>query len=368
MNRKNTVASRMSDRFNGSRDIKKQHERIKDLEEKVEALKEAKPSLVTDGFPVKLSQIKSSVQCRKTFTTEMIENRARSLEQEGQLKPFVLIPLPNEPDHYALEDGEVSWRAGQFLEQTKPELEIEYRGVLSKSKDPQEAHFRSLLHHVHSVGLNPLDRATAILADLQSITDFSEEEIVKSLRNAVYHLRNQKLKEAVAQMLANPKTELGDFDPLDVQQLELIRFIHRLQLDLVSFVKNDLSMLDLEADMKQAVRTKDLSCNHALAINRLNGKRLPLDDREISKLRLETVELVLTEKLSVAKTRERVKEIIISYVPEEAPTNDENKEYYRSATASLKSLSILDLSANKRKSLRRLLEFKLQKLEQLDAE
>ena len=83
-----------------------------------------------------------------------------------------------------------------------------------------------------------------------------------------------------------------------------------LQLNFQSFVANDLPMASLTNDLKQGIRVKGLACHQALAINKLSAKNLNQTEDLAIKTRAKVVEQVISQHLSVRKTRDLVTSVL----------------------------------------------------------
>ena len=151
---------------------------------KEQALKNVRQSLEAEGgkYKIAIKDIKPSQQCRQTFTESAIFKRSQSLLSEGQLDPIILVPLAQEANKYQLEDGELRWRAANYLvEQGHSEWEYLDAVIAPISPSDEEIHRRSLIHHLHSEELNPLDRLEAITREIywQIDLEINPEEIAK---------------------------------------------------------------------------------------------------------------------------------------------------------------------------------------------
>ncbi len=363
MSKKLDVQQRMASRFKGVGNAKGKRDQVKDLKSEVEVLRNQLERQNSGKFSVAIDRIQPSEQCRQTFTTTIINNRARSLQEEGQLDPLVLIPL-DESGHYMIEDGELTWRAASQLNKLNPKEWSQLEAVLSNATDSQNVHFRTLLHHLHSESLNVLDRAESVIREIEIQFGFQSEQAIKLLRNICYRMQDSEFSKAIASFLNSGEQQSLVTEKLDSDQIKLAQFIYRLQLDIVSFVKNDLAMISLAEDLKVAIRQQELSCNNALALNRLSGKNLPLTDAEIIQVRQEITDFVLKNKLSTSDTRRKVTEVISRYVPEEeVEIKTESNKAYDAITTSLKQLSVEQLSKTKLKSLKKSFEAKLKKID-----
>lgn len=299
-----------------------------------EALKNVRSSLEASGgkYKIAIKDIQPSQQCRQTFTNSAIAKRAQSLKEEGQLEPIILVPLAVETNKYQLEDGELRWRAANYLvEQGHNEWEYLDAVIAPISPNEQELHRRSLIHHLHSEELNPLDRLEAITREIYWQIDLeiepeaiakhngdklaaSQDKFKKALRNMHYFFKtNEQAKLKLQQLQQEPtssiKQELTSFEFSQLQK-ELLQLLLKLQINFQSFVANDLPMGSLSDDLKQGIRTQDLGCHQALAINKLSGKNLNKAETEAIKIRAKVIKQVIEQHLSVRKTRFVVNQIL----------------------------------------------------------
>ena len=301
---------------------------------KEQALKNVRQSLEASGgkYKVAIRDIEPSQQCRQTFTESAIFKRAQSLKAEGQLEPIILVSLAQEINKYQLEDGELRWRAAKYLvEQGHREWEYLDAVIAPISPSEQEIHRRTLIHHLHSEELNPLDRLEAIAREIYWQVDLeinpeeiakhngdswaaSQDKLKKLLRNMHYLFKtNSQAKLKLQQLQQIPTSdlqqELASFE-LSKTQKELLQLLLELQINFQSFVANDLPMASLSNDLKQGIRAKGLACHQALAISKLSAKNLNQTEAEAIKIRAQVLEQVIRKHLSVRKTRELVTQVL----------------------------------------------------------
>ncbi|MDX2242401.1 MAG: hypothetical protein NW224_17080, partial [Leptolyngbyaceae cyanobacterium bins.302] len=74
-----------------------------------------------------------------------------------------------------------------------------------------------------------------------------------------------------------------------------------------------LPMLSLPDDLKDAVREKGLKGAHALILATLSVKVLKTDEKTAKKERIKATQTVLSQDLTVAKTRELIAEVKAKY-------------------------------------------------------
>lgn len=345
------VKDKFRDRFSTTKSVQQETTKVKELKEKIKELENS--SLVaetsTGKFLISLDKIEPSKQCRQTFTESVIQKRMQSLSREGQLDPLVLVPLSEteafSDRKYQIEDGEVTFRAAKrLIEQGDTQWEY-LEAVLSNIEDLNTIHFRTLLHHLHSEGLNPLDRAESIFAEINLQLQIETEIAVKLLRNIVYRSsRDLALAEAIANYYLEERHQEYLKQHLETDQIKLITLFNRLQVELGSFVKNDLAMLALTKNLKTAIRKRELPCHQAKIINTLSSKTLAINEEEIEQIRNEVLEHVLINQLSVGKTREYVSGIIEANSKKKFISSDKVKQNYQQIKIGLQKLPISQLN------------------------
>jgi hypothetical protein len=209
----------------------------------------------------------------------------------------------------------------------------------------------------------------------QSVKDSKGDEqqairiqIQQSIRRLDYFFkRNQDEREKLLFWLeSSQETQI-----LEIQQLSLPEEIDRqillvlleLQQNVCSLAANDLPMLLLPNDLKEAIRTQELPCHHAKAIAKLSSKILKISEDEIRKLRSQIVQKVILESLSLRETKEAVTRIISEQGAslEKAP---QKKEFNQIKTI-LADISLPNLQKQELKSLKKTLTAKLAEIENL---
>lgn len=350
---------------------------------KEQALKNVRQSLEESGgkYKVAIKDIRPSKQCRQTFTESAILKRSQSLHSKGQLDPVILVPLAEEADKYQLEDGELRWRAANYLVQ-EGHSDWEYLDAVIAPLSPREEdiHRRSLIHHLHSEELNPLDRLEAITREIYWQIDLeinpeeiakhngdkltaSQDKLKKLLRNMHYFFKTNdeaklKLQQLQQKPTANLQQEIASFELSNIQK-ELLYLLLDLQINFQSFVANDLPMTSLTNDLKKGIRINGLGCHQALAINKLSAKNLNQTEAKAIKTRAKVLRQVINQHLSVRKTRELVTQVLEQHNSQIAQKQQKPVTKYISY---IKDMEVSELSPEDKVTLIEALEAKLAKL------
>lgn len=337
---------------------------------------------------VMIDLMRPSRQARQTFTAAAIAKRAESLRRLGQLNPVILVPSKDEPGYFDIEDGELRWR-GANLNVTEKGLEDwKYlRAVIAPPPiDDRELHKRSLIHHLHREDLNPLDRIEAIISQIEREVnlDIAPEEIEaadgdreavaqtkikKIIRNFDYRFKtNPTEKNKIEELLsADAISQRQTLERLGFSeiQVQVLLVLLELQQNIRSIATNDLPMLNLPVDLKQAIRQQELPCHQAKAIALISADKLNITQEEAQKLRAEAILVVIDRNLSLKKTRELVEQIL-------AENGAGSKEKSKAVKVSevdkmLKKVKIANLTAKELNKLRESLIAKLNEIENYSA-
>ncbi|MDJ0707217.1 MAG: ParB N-terminal domain-containing protein [Leptolyngbyaceae cyanobacterium MO_188.B28] len=251
-------------------------------------------------------------QPRQTITEANIQKKMRSLDEHGQLMPIILIPTG---DRYLLWDGELRWRAADRL--GWPNL----RAVFAPM--PEDLHRKVLLGFLHQEGLNPLDRAAAIVKEVGLKTSFETSEILKLARSAVRQLerelqRNPQLPKLTEVVNASQKDQEAFLNRVNLreEQREVIAVLVDYQINPQTFTTRDLRMLDLPEDLQQAIR-KGLDGSHALQIKRLSAKSLDTDEEGAFSARQQLIDKALQNGLTRDTLKIEIDALLITDNPPE---------------------------------------------------
>ncbi len=401
MGKRRSVANLMDEDFDSAIAAKKRHDVIQDLKQQLdqtqkevdkreELLIQLRSQLEQRNGKVlvPIENITPSDQCRKTFTEAVILKRVESLKREGQLDSLILIPLSDKANYYQLEDGEVTWRAAKYLVESGEEQWKNLEAVISPLVgNEREIHRRTLLHHLHSEGLNSLDRAESLIRELnwsvdleiyedevkegQSRSEVAIAKLKKILRNLDYLFRKNETADRTLQLIekATREEQQQALEKLELNslQIEIILVLLDFQVELHSFVANDLAMISLTEDLKQAVRERNLPCHQAKALGKLTAKRLGKDDVAALEIRSKAIERVLNEALSVRDTRKFVAELLEEHGTTKPKTKTKEKtiDRYQEVKEGLSKLSVKQLKANHLKSLKKAMEKKMREIDSL---
>lgn len=401
MGKRQSVANLIDEDFDSAIAAKKRHDVIQDLRQQLDRTQkevDKREELLTQlrsGLEqrngkvlVAIENITPSDQCRKTFTEAVILKRVESLKREGQLDSLILIPLTDKANHYQLEDGEVTWRAAKYLVEAGEEKWKNLEAVISPLVgNEREIHRRTLLHHLHSEGLNSLDRAESLIRELnwsldleiyedeveegQSRSEVAIAKLKKILRNLDYQFRKNETADRTLQLIekATREEQQKALEELELNslQIEIILVLLDFQVELHSFVANDLAMISLTEDLKQAVREKNLPCHQAKALGKLTAKRLGKDDVAALEIRSKAIERVLNETLSVRDTRKFVTELLEKHGKTKLKTKSKSEtiDRYQEVKQGLSKLSVKQLKANHLKSLKKAMEKKMLEIDSI---
>ncbi len=322
------------------------------LEEKLEELRS---SLKSQGaLEVAIQQIEPNPkQPRQTFSEESITTLARSLEEDGQQQPLIL--LEQGAEKYLLFDGERRWRAAQKLEWKK------LWAVLIP--EPQALHRRVLLANLHREDLNALDVAEALIKETAWKGLVGKEEIPRLLNTTLRRLERKKklsqLTELVFVSLEEQNQVLATWE-LSEAERHILQVLLSLQLNPASVNKNIFPALKLFDELKEAIRGQGLGVHQAMALQRLSPERLKVSLSQAKKLRESALNQVLAETLSVSQTRQLVAELIAHY----------SRHHHRVANtkvgklvANVENLAVNQVSRDALESLRSCLRTKLEEIE-----
>ena len=376
---KNRIQNRVNNSFQTAIALKGENTKIQELQQKIKELDaeaQEREQLLSElrqqleqksgKFSVPIDKIRPSEQCRITFTETIIDKRCESLCSKGQLEPLILITAKNEAeDFYYIEDGEVTWRAASKLVEAGKNEWSHLDAVFSNLTEDDNIHRRTLIHHLHSETLTPLDRAEGVVKEVAIEVEEETIDVVKLLRNIKYRFEKEPTGKTLLQRLEKKGLDSVKEDLIDIKlsdkQIQILSFLRELQINFNSFVANDLNMILLSDDLKNAARTKDLGCHLAKSLNQLRAKRLNCSEEEALKIRQDATQKVLKENLNETDTRKMVSEIIQEHSKSEKNTvhTSETIEAYQTTKESLNKLRIKQLKPRQLKSLKKVMEKKL---------
>jgi ParB family transcriptional regulator, chromosome partitioning protein len=333
------------------------------LNQKLEALG-AQLAQQNGEHEISLDQIKPDPeQPRTVFPQELIQARAKSLREEGQLSPVIVIPREGE---YLLFDGEMRWRSGAIAGLTTLRCVFLTQEALDRL-DRTALFDRQLTTSIQSEKLHPFDLANSLIKlivlkhpDLQSST----EEIPNILSAAIQRLkRSGKAAELDAIRIAERNQQKEWLEALGLVRLEELKIFSVLldkQLNPISVSSNVFPLLNLTTDLKEAIKSTGLEGSKILEIKRLSPKLLNLSDEDASKLRAELIEKVVQEKLSLSQ----IKVWVNQKIKEKSPTTLTSSKKSKTDTAiqAVQSIAPKQIEKARLVELQKVLQAKLQEI------
>lgn len=329
-----------------------------ELEEQLTALR-AQLQSQSGIMSVSIQEIQPNPeQPRQTFLSESIESMSRSLANDGQLEPVILIQRGD----LVLFDGERRWRSAKALGWQSLQAVI--------IPEPTALHRKALLTSLHREDLNPLDKAEAIVRELATNTDIESDHIPRILSTVVRRLNTQKRMSFVVELMATTEEAqqqgLASMD-LDKREQAVLGLLLNLQLNPASIDANIFPMLSLAPDLKAAIRESGLFGVQAMALSKLNAKNLGKTEEEAQLIRVNTTQKAIAEKLSAAQTRKLVKEVLASHT-QASSTSPQTVRQVDQVTGSLQKLSsemLATVGTNQLTQLQEVLNQKLAEIEEI---
>lgn len=296
-------------------------------------------------------------QPRQTITLESIQAKARLLKKHGQITPVILVAQEN--GRYILLDGQLRTEGAKLLGWKS------IRAVIVPM--PKDLTQSSLITFLGFEDLNPLDKAEAIVQELNKATELDLEEISTVLSTVLKRIeRDGKSKELTKLVTLDLEQQKLGLETLNVIGEEQSLFLVLLELGLnpASVKSNLLPMLSLPDDLRKAIRYKGLKGAHALALATLSAKALDTDEGKAQKERTKITEKVLAENLTVPETRELIKQVKAKYLTTTKLESKEVKSIIQKIT-SLSETSLIHASTEQLQELKTLLQKKLAEIENL---
>ncbi|TFI52650.1 ParB/RepB/Spo0J family partition protein [Mastigocladus laminosus UU774] len=325
-----------------------------DLEAQLTLLREQLQSQ-TSILSIPIEQIEPNrEQPRQTFLSESIESMSRSLANDGQLEPIILV----QREKLVIFDGERRWRSAKTLGWQNLQAVI--------IPEPESLHRKALLTSLHREDLNPLDKAEAIVREIASNTELEPQDIPRVLSTVVRRLNAQKRMNFVVELMtADSQEQQQGLEDLGLSEEEkaVLALLLDLQLNPASIDANIFPMLSLASDLKTAIRS-GLKGVHAMALQKLSPKNLGVSEEDAQSIRVDTTQEVMTKKLSASATRKLVSEVIENQSQSSTPT-DKIKPVAKEARR-LQKLSLESLKKAEKTQLVELQEVLRQKLAEIE--
>ena len=364
----------IGDRFNAAYQATDQANKIAELQAEIEKLRQAQSPLLESQIQSLREQLLTQsgelevavdlidpnpYQPRQTITLESIQLIARSMEKDGQIAPLILI-LISESGRYLLWDGHRRWEVAKLLGWKT------VRAVVALM--PKDLHRKALLTFIHHEDLNPLDKAEAILKEVATVTEISIEAIPTVLSTVLRRLERSSQANQLAtlvdadtlQQIAGVNSLVGDNEV----EAKLLLALLDLALNPASVKANLLPMLSLPDDLKLAIRERGLKGAHASALASLSAKNLKVSEVVANNERISATEKVISQDLTVAKTRELVAQIKARYNVK-LPASSKNINALVRATENLSTKVMTSASNEELVSLRETLSQKITEIDRI---
>lgn len=248
-------------------------------------------------------------QPRRYFDPQKMEGLVESIKLHGILEPLLVRLTPNH--QYELVAGERRYRAAKTAGLTTVP-------VVVRSLTDQEALQISLIENLQREDLNPVEETEGILQLLAIKLQCS----VYDVRRVLYQMKNTAEQEAKlkAQSLApesatakptraKPGKQRQQITAQAAPEETVLAVFASLGLmTWDSFVKNRLPLLNLPADILEALQQGQIAYTKAIAISRVKD----------SNKRQVLLKATIQEDLSIAELRERITAIAHSSTPKGA--------------------------------------------------
>ena len=231
----------------------------------------------------------SSLQPRRYFDPEQLEQLTQSVKEHGILEPLLVRSLPD--NKYELVAGERRYRAAI-------EAGLADVPVVIKELTDTEALQLALIENLQREDLNPLDETEGILQLIALRENLSVDEVISRL----YRMYNE-VKGNVNS--SNPNVRVNEFD----DSVKVI-FESLLSMNWLSFVKNKLPLLKLPEDVLSALRSGQIEYTKAKAVARIK------DEQQRKNLISEAV----AENLSLVQIKEKIAALLTDKTSSPSPS------------------------------------------------
>ncbi|MDJ0724447.1 MAG: ParB/RepB/Spo0J family partition protein [Prochloraceae cyanobacterium] len=305
---------------------------------------------------VSVKNISPSSQPRVTFDRELLEKLARSIETHGQLVPIILIPLPD--GKYQIFDGERRWRSiGEILKRSVIK-------AIALSVQPANLYRHILITNIHREDLNALDKAEAIIAEINQVNPNLDADTIGSRLRALLrrHERAKTLNLISALTKLSQQEQqlaLNRIEFKDRVERTILEVIVSLQLNPSNIVRAVFPALNLNEQLKSDVRQRGLAVSQALALNKFSPEQLTLLDRQSAIDAISFVkEKVICDRLSLNNTKALIKETIALY----SDTQENQYQPIEKWLGSFEGLPLDRLKESELKSLQKSLRAKLKQV------
>jgi len=301
-------------------------------------------------------------QPRTVFPQWLVQSRAKSLREEGQQSPIIVIP---QEGWYKLFDGELRWRAAPLAE--KKTLQAVY--LLKSGLSATEIFDRQLTTSLQSQSLHGLDLANGLIGLLVYKYPEMEErkdEIPSILNAAVQRLkRSGKVQEFEEIRVADAETQQKWLETAgltsDLEQ-KILAVILGKQLNPTSVNTNIFPLLKLPADLKQAIQAEGLESSKVKELSKLSAARLNTDEDTALVIRTQATQEAIADKLSLEQIRDLVQKTLKQYSQNESNVDRQVER----AIKQYQKLQVKQLKDSPRSSLEELRQVMRQKLQEIE--
>ncbi len=249
-------------------------------------------------------------QPRTVFPPTVIQARAKSLREEGQQSPIILIPQAE--GWYKLFDGELRWRSAPKANLTTLRAVFLTQDALD-NLDKAAIFDRQLTTSLQSEKLHPFDLANGLVKLMVMRQPQLKEQIdsIPNLLNAIIQRlrRSGEIAELEDIAIADQSTQqewIQRVCALESERL-ILEVILSKQLNPVSINSNVFPLLNLPEDLQSVIRTEGLAGSKVLELKRISGKTLDLEEDAARELRMRLTQEVIEQGLSLDKIRSKVK-------------------------------------------------------------
>lgn len=252
-------------------------------------------------------------QPRTVFAQAIIQSRAKSLREEGQHSPIILIPQSD--NTYKLFDGELRWRSAPLAEMNALRAVFLTQEALLKV-DRAAIFDRQLTTSLQSEKLHPFDLANGLVKLMvMRYPELNQQvDAIPSLLNAtIQRLRRTGEIEELESIALQDKTKQKQWIEKACNSKPegwILEIILSKQLNPVSINSNVFPLLNLPEDLKSAIRTEGLEGSKILELKKISGKSLNIEESLATDIRVELTNDVIQQRLALDKIRAKVKQIL----------------------------------------------------------
>lgn len=308
---------------------------------------------------IPLEQIRpDSNQPRTVFPPGVIQARAKSLREEGQHSPIILIPQTE--GWYKLFDGELRWRSAPQAGLTALRAVFLTQDALDKL-DKAAIFDRQLTTSIQSEKLHPFDLANGLVKLMVMRHPQLAEQVkaIPSLLNAIIQRlrRSGKIAELETITIADHDVQQEWIEKVCNSETEhwILEVILSKQLNPVSINSNVFTLLNLPNDLQSAIRTEGLEGSKVLELKKISEKNLDLNEEAVTDLRTKMTHEVIQQGLSLDKIRSKVRAALQTHKDtQQSPKRLDLPQRLSSIPKQLKQAKVWE-DAKKRQKLEKLL-------------